>query len=232
MKDLISVGKDGAMLVSSKTVAARFGKRHDNVLQSIKRLDCPDDFRALNYQECFYANDLANGKTQLAYNMTRDGFTILAMGFTGKEAIAWKIKFLEAFKLMERELLKKSDKLEWKQARLQGKEVRRSTTDTIAEFVEYAMKQNASSGIKHIFSTLTREEYKALGLLEKGEKVPTGFRDTLDILQISHLLIAERIARQWIQKGMDDGLHYKDIYQLAKSKIVAFADSLKLVQLI
>jgi len=230
MKDLVSVSQDGAMRVSSKTVAARFGKRHDLTLRAIRNLSCSEDFRLRNFAESSYINE--QGKVQPQVDMTRDGFSFLAMGFTGKEAAEWKEKFLTAFNLMERELLKRSDALEWKQARLQSKEVRRLTTDTLQNFVAYALKQNASSGIKHIFATLTKEEYKALGLLEKGEKVPTDFRDTLDILQISHLLIAERIARQWMQKGMDSGMHYKDIYQLAKSKIVAFAESLKLVQLI
>lgn len=230
MNDLISVSEDGVMLASSKTIAARFGKRHSNVLQAIRNLPCPDEFRRLNYKPIDYIDK--NGESQPSVMMTKDGFMLIAMGFTGKDAVEWKIRVIEAFNAMERALSKRNEGLEWKQARLQSKEVRKATTDTIQDFVAYAIKQNASSGIKHIFATLTKEEYKALGLLEKGEKVPTGFRDTLDILQISHLLIAERIARDWLQRGMNDGLHYKDIYQLAKSKVVEWAKGLKLAQLI
>ncbi len=87
---------------SSLLVAELFEKRHDNVLQSINELDVPDDFRRLNFQESSYINK--QNKEQPSFNMTRDGFSLLAMGFTGKKAMEWKIKFLEAFNTMEARL--------------------------------------------------------------------------------------------------------------------------------
>ncbi|TIH12484.1 hypothetical protein D0S45_17585, partial [Marinifilum sp. JC120] len=87
---------------SSLLVAELFEKRHDNVLQSINDLDVPDDFRRLNFQESSYINK--QNKEQPSFNMTRDGFSLLAMGFTGKKAMEWKIKFLEAFNVMEAKL--------------------------------------------------------------------------------------------------------------------------------
>ncbi|SDK78266.1 phage regulatory protein, rha family [Maridesulfovibrio ferrireducens] len=89
-------------MVSSIVVAELFGKLHKNVLRDISDLEIPDDFRFLNFQESSYVN--LQNKEQLSFNMTRDGFSLLAMGFTGKKAMEWKIKFLEAFNAMEAKL--------------------------------------------------------------------------------------------------------------------------------
>lgn len=100
----------GHVVVSSLNVAVRFGKDHKNTLRAIRSLtaDLPEEFARLNFEQCFRINELANGKQEPYYNLTRDGFSLLVMGFTGKEALAWKIRFLEAFNAMEAELLRRA----------------------------------------------------------------------------------------------------------------------------
>jgi len=87
------------IVVSSRIIAENFEKRHDNVLRDIANLDCPIDFKHLNFEESSYTN--AQCKAQPEYLMTRDGFTLLAMGYTGKKAMEFKIKYIEAFNMME-----------------------------------------------------------------------------------------------------------------------------------
>ncbi len=87
------------IMVSSKEVADKFGKRHDNVLRDIESLQVPDNFRLLNFEEVL-EKDSQDIDRPVVY-MTRDGFTILAFGFTGKKALQWKLGFLEAFNKME-----------------------------------------------------------------------------------------------------------------------------------
>ena len=87
---------------TSLAVSKTFGKDHKNVLQSIQNLDCPQNFNALNFQLVEYTD--AKGEKRPMYLITRDGFTILAMGFTGKRAMEFKIKYIEAFNRMEEEL--------------------------------------------------------------------------------------------------------------------------------
>lgn len=89
-------------MVSSLVVAEFFEKQHKNVLQSINELEIPNDFRRLNFQPSSYLNK--QNKEQPSFNITRDGFSLLTMGFTGKKAMEWKIKFLEAFNAMEERL--------------------------------------------------------------------------------------------------------------------------------
>lgn len=95
---------------TSLDVAKRFNKRHDNVLRDIKRIKryCPDKF-ALNFEESFRTVKTGNGTVREfpMYRMTRDGFTLLVMGFTGKEAARWKELYIRAFNMMEEELKKR-----------------------------------------------------------------------------------------------------------------------------
>lgn len=96
--------QNGATFVTSREVADHFSKQHKNVLQAIDGLlnDLGDEFGRLNFQPSSYLTQ--QGKSQRAYNMTRDGFTLLAMGFTGTEATRWKVRYIEAFNAMELEL--------------------------------------------------------------------------------------------------------------------------------
>lgn len=91
--------KNGIPLVSSRKVALDFGKRHDNVLQSISSLKCSERFRLLNFQESSYKNE--QNKKQPECLMTRDGFSILVMGFTGEKAMQFKEAYIDAFNKME-----------------------------------------------------------------------------------------------------------------------------------
>ena len=92
--------RNGKLMVPSVMVAEHFKKRHDNIIRTIKSLEIPQDFRLLNFEESSYINE--QNKTQPAINMTRDGFVLLVMGFTGKKAMMWKIKYIEAFNAMEK----------------------------------------------------------------------------------------------------------------------------------
>lgn len=97
------VVKDGHPVVRSTDVAEAFGKQHKNVLRDIEALDIPEEFGRLNFEPTSYKS--AQGKELPAVEMTRDGFVLLAMGFTGKQATAWKVKYIEAFNAMEQKLL-------------------------------------------------------------------------------------------------------------------------------
>jgi Rha family phage regulatory protein len=91
--------RQGKPFCSSRQVAETFEKRHDNVLRGIQKLDCSDKFRLLNFEESYYLNE--QHKKQPESLMTKDGFTFLVMGYTGKKAAAFKESYIERFNLME-----------------------------------------------------------------------------------------------------------------------------------
>ncbi len=87
---------------SSRDVAKAFGKQHRDVIRAIDLLDCSQEFKLRNFAQL---NFTYRGRTFTYYSMTRDGFSFLCMGFTGKQAASWKEKYIEAFNAMEAELL-------------------------------------------------------------------------------------------------------------------------------
>lgn len=94
--------KDGQILVSSVDVAENFLKRHKNVVRAIENLKCGEEFNRLNFEPVEYKDE--KGEMRPAYTMTRDGFTLLVMGFTGYRAMEWKVKYIKAFNAMEARL--------------------------------------------------------------------------------------------------------------------------------
>ena len=82
MDNLILI-KNHQAVTTSLVLAEKFGKRHDNVLQIIESIPCSKEFRLLNFKESSYIN--TQNKKQPMFYITRDGFMLVAMGFTGAE---------------------------------------------------------------------------------------------------------------------------------------------------
>lgn len=101
MNDLLTIS-NGQPTASSRDIAEHFGKEHKNVLQSIENLTAENSALTKMFFRTTYTS--GTGKAYPMYLMNRDGFTLLAMGFTGKEALEWKIKYINAFNAMEQEL--------------------------------------------------------------------------------------------------------------------------------
>lgn len=97
--------REGHIVVSSRSVARVYGREYANVLQSIRRLDCSAEFRALNFQAAEYIDARKHRRPEVY--MTRDGFTFLVMGYTGLLAAKFKEAYIEAFNAMERALSQK-----------------------------------------------------------------------------------------------------------------------------
>ncbi len=95
---------DGQITTTSQQIAAHFGKRHADVIRAIRRLEAPAEFIERNFALNEFTDSI--GRKLTMYRITRDGFTLLAMGFTGKEAMQWKLAYLTAFNRMEAELQK------------------------------------------------------------------------------------------------------------------------------
>ena len=93
-------------VTTSLAVSNHFGKKHKNVLQAIENLECSNEFAKLNFQLFHKNNELQNGKPQPFYEITRDGFVFLCMGFTGSAAAQWKERYIAAFNAMEARLAK------------------------------------------------------------------------------------------------------------------------------
>lgn len=98
--------QNGQATATSLQIAEHFGKRHDNVIRAIRNLEVPDDYRDLNFEAAITRVPGPKGalRDEPMYRITRDGFALLAMGFTGKEAMRWKLAYITAFNAMEAKL--------------------------------------------------------------------------------------------------------------------------------
>lgn len=102
MNNLVEI-KNNQVVVDSRSVAKNFNKEHRNVVRDIENLVRKD---VLKIEHMFQQVELPDsyGRMQKTYYMNRDGFSLLVMGFTGAEAIEWKLKYIEAFNVMEKKL--------------------------------------------------------------------------------------------------------------------------------
>lgn len=101
MNELVFI-ENGQAVTDSLTVADVFGKGHDKVLRDIRSMECSEQFRLANFGESTYVN--SQNKEMPKYFMTKKGFTLLAMGYTGKEAMKFKEAYIEQFEEMEQRL--------------------------------------------------------------------------------------------------------------------------------
>lgn len=101
MNELVEI-RNNQVVVSSRQVAEKFEKEHKNVLRDIKEILAAQNSATKFFQESTFEN---RGKQYPEYLMNRDGFTLLAMGFTGNKALEWKIKYINAFNEMENLLM-------------------------------------------------------------------------------------------------------------------------------
>ena len=101
MNDIILSTQNGEPVASSRDVAKRLGKEHKNVMQAVANLVAENSAAKSMFHPATFEN---RGKKYPMYLMNRDGFSLLAMGFTGKEAVQWKLKYIKAFNQMEKQL--------------------------------------------------------------------------------------------------------------------------------
>ncbi|TIH12731.1 hypothetical protein D0S45_17325 [Marinifilum sp. JC120] len=161
--------ENGKPVVSSLTIAAHFGKQHKNVLQTIEKLEIPKEFTELNFQPSKYTD--TTGRTLPAYNLTRDGFSLLVMGFTGKKATLWKVRYIEAFNTMEQKLKKQMGKI---------KELPGSSVPELSNGAKAVLKQ--SRKLQHELSKLAVEtEAKVKNLMESQGRL---FNDNMPTLVV------------------------------------------------
>ena len=146
--EIMKVKNEEVTVVTSLDVAETFGKEHARVLRDIRDLDCSDEFRVGNFAESYYIN--SQKKKQPLYYITRDGFTLLVMGYTGEKAMKFKEAYIKQFNAMEKALIGKIKERE------KGIAVRQALTKAIQQSGENDRMHG------HAYSTYTDLIYKAV----------------------------------------------------------------------
>ena len=142
------INKQEVTVVSSLDIAETFGKEHKNVLKDIRELNCSEKFGRLNFEPTDYVDE--HNRKQPMYYVTRDGFTLLAMGYTGEKAMKFKEAYIRQFNAMER--------------MLQGKLIEREKGIAVRQSLTKALQLSAENERMHghAYSTYTNCIYKVL----------------------------------------------------------------------
>jgi Rha family phage regulatory protein len=108
-RNAVVVLRDGSPTCTSYDVAESFSKAHKDVLRAIDRIreECGPEFDRRNFAPIDYKD--AKGRTYRAFSMTRGGFTLVVMSFTGRAATEWKVKYIDAFNALEAEIARLSN---------------------------------------------------------------------------------------------------------------------------
>lgn len=211
MDELVYLEKEEAVC-SSLDVSRSFGKRHDKLISEIRRM-YSDLIGKVNVQnggakfffEATYEN---RGKQYPMYLMNRDGFSLLVMGFTGKKALDWKLKYINAFNQMEK-IIRERQSQSWIESRSVGKLSRKAETDVLKQLVEYA-KQQGSEHADMLYMTYSKLANKTAGVTD---------RETATTQQLMNLSFVENIILNMVQDGIQQELPYKEIYRNVKDRL-------------
>lgn len=204
MKNLINIqNKEGQLLVSSRDIAENFEKEHFNVVRDIERLKGNEPLKSEGLK--YFIPGIFNhrGNEYREYLLTRDGFTLLAMGFSGKRALEWKLKYIEAFNKMERKL----------KEQIQVPQLDSNFLYKIARKIEEQEKQIAIMKPKAIFADAVSTSHtsilvRELAILLQQNGVEIGQNRLFDWLRDNGFLIRRKGTdyNMPTQKSMELGL--------------------------
>lgn len=180
MNELVKI-KNNQVVVSSRQVAEKFGKQHKDVLENIRQILVAEFSAAKFFQESTFEN---RGKQYPEYLMNRDGFTLLAMGFTGKDALQWKMKYIAAFNEMEAKLNGKPVSL-LKEKEIEAR-LNNSRARIASEFRKIAEKTDIPE-YKHICQQRAAEVLSGIPLLpmEEAKEITYSATDIGKMLGVS-----------------------------------------------
>ncbi|EOS48322.1 rha family phage regulatory protein [Lachnospiraceae bacterium A2] len=216
--EIIGKRNEERLITTSLKIAEKFGKEHAHVLRDIRDMECSDMFRESNFGLSSYKS--AQGKTLPMYEVTRDGFTLLAMGYTGKEAMKFKEDYINAFNAMENELKRiYTERQQWKIERDKGVVIRHILTDTIKmKIADSPHKRFAYPNYTNlIYRTLFGKTAKELEQ-ECGVKARENLRDyftgnALAQVQSMEMLVSSLIGCGWgyekIKEFVSENCKYK-----------------------
>lgn len=169
MENLVKTNEKGQNVTTSLLIAKTFGKNHQHVLRDIQNLNCTPEFNVSNFGLISYTDSM--NREQRAYEMTKDGFSFLVMGYTGPKAGEFKESYIFEFNKRE-EMLKSDDYILFRAAEIQKKKIS-----------ELENKLNLKDQILEIQAVQIKE------LAPKAEYTET-------VLQASETYVTTRIAQE------------------------------------
>lgn len=219
MHELGLFERKNKVYVSSRIIAERFEKRHDNVITTIEGLikdsrGCPFEKEAPEFIEQSYIHP-QNGQEYREYVINKRAFVLVMMRLKGEIAFVMQNRYIDAFESMEAALAERQT-TDWLKTRENGKLIRRNETDAIQQLIPYAEEQGSKNMAKQAYRIYSKMVNKIAG-------VETGERDKASYKQLMTIAMLEDMIQHTIQEEMKRDVYYKKIYQICKQKAEQFA---------
>jgi phage regulator Rha-like protein len=220
----------GEVFTDSKVIADMLEVEHKVLINTIEktlnRQKNNGTAKPLKFPQKFIKSSFKNkmGRTYKMYELNEQAYLKLAMQLSGYEkAEVVQDQIIEAFSIMKQALQNQQNN-SWIEKRTQLKICRREETDTIKDFVDYAITQGSKSASMY-YQNITKMTNKALELLVQS-KDGKPLRDLATVTELGFIQVVDHRATLAIQDGMDRKLPYKEIYKFAKEEVEKLVDSL------
>jgi Rha family phage regulatory protein len=220
---IIQTGKQPT--VSSLVISKQYGRRHDTVIRSIESLIESRHIGAHEFVVTSYT-DKSNRQNK-SIELIEDAFLIAMPFIGGKKAKDGQRVLVKAFSKYRRQAERRATMV-WQQSRQQGKVARKDETFEIKLFIKYA-KAQGSRHAGNYYQNLTKSTYKALFIVNGSM---AGLREKLDPVQLAVLATAEYVANKALQEGMKKGMPYKDVFVLARDRMIELGHSIGPISLL
>lgn len=220
MTALVTIVK-GVPLISTLDMWEPLGVHHKAIMDLVVKYET--EFQSIRTFDFSKAKSTGGRPTTYCMLDEEQATFLITLMRNSDSVVPFKLRLTREFYRMKQELIRlasQNQNAEWLEQRKAGKETRVLTTDTIKVFTEYATAQGSENAHTYYMS-ISRMENAALFLLEQEYK---NLRDMLNIHQLSTVKSADQIVNKALLDGMDHGLHYKDIYKLAKKRVEGFAE--------
>ncbi len=213
----------GKLVADSREVAPFVEKDHAHLLRDIRRYikvmtesENPNLDSRSYFIEASYMSE--QKKSLPCYYCTEMGCEIIAHKMTGDRGIIFTAQYVKAFHAMRALLLERASPI-WQDTRSLGKDIRRQETDAIKRLVDYATAQGSRNAARY-YTTLSKLANHTAGIVE---------RDTAQVVQLTTLLLVEKVITKEIVAGIEAEQPYKAIYQAIKDKLAVFSTRFVLV---
>lgn len=211
--EIQKVNREEVTVVTSLDVAETFGKEHRNVLKDIRELSCSEEFRLLNFVQSEYLN--GQNHKQPMYIMTRDGFTLLVMGYTGEKAMKFKESYIRQFNAMEKLLKEKFVE------RQKGITVRHIVTDSIKRSKEnermhgHAYSLYTDMIYKTLFDKSAKQLREEFGIGKSDDLRNYFTLEELQTIQSKEMLVSSLIDCGWGYSEIKEFIEQNSIKKIA-----------------
>ena len=211
--ETMMIGKIETIIVTSLDVAKTFGKEHNKVLRDVRELECSEGFRLSNFGQSSYVN--SQNKKMPMYYMTKDGFTLLVMGYNGEKAMEFKEGYIRQFNEMEKLLTGKI------RERDKGIVVRQAFTKAIQQSSEnermhgHAYSTYTDVIYKSIFGKNAKQLREEFGITKKESMRDYFSEEDLVKVQNAEMLVSALVGYGWGYNEIKEFILNKGINKIA-----------------